>query len=206
MWEETIANGEAPAIAEYSKLMSHVAELTSSPSILKQPQSDIIELYVMAGIIKPTFDEMVAEMGAEFQRRTGKKLKLSICDTLKKTSRMVEKGQLKATKKGSVSGVKDVVRAMVTGKTMADVNVVIEIVIENHKAKKLELVRIKDRFIEAPSNGGWRDAMLNIVLEEESGNKHICEIQVVHHQMLNARKEMAGHVVVSRCGGIFDLL
>ena len=24
----------------------------------------------------------------------------------------------------------------------------------------------------------------------------VCEIQVAHHQMLNARKEMAGHVVV----------
>ena len=196
MWEETIANGEAPAIAQYCKLTSHVAELTSSPSILKQPQSNIIELYVMAGSIKPMFDKMVMEMGAEFQKRTGKRLKLSIPGVLKKTSRMVEKGQLKATKKGSVAGVKDVVRAMVTGKSMADVNVVIEIVIENHKAKKLELVRLKDRFIEAPSNGGWRDIMLNLILVDENGNKHICEIQIVHRLMLNARKEMAGHVVV----------
>ena len=101
------------------------------------------------------------EMGAEFQRRTGKKLKLGICDTLKKTSRMVEKGQLRATKKGSVSGMKGDVRAMVTGKTMADANVTIEIVIENHDTKKLELTRLKDRLIEAPSSGGWRGAWLN---------------------------------------------
>ena len=105
MWEETIANGEAPAIAQYCKLTSHVAELTSSPSILKQPQSNIIELYVMAGSIKPMFDKMVMEMGVEFQRRTGRRVKLSIPGVLKKTSRIIEKGQLKATKKGSVVGV-----------------------------------------------------------------------------------------------------
>ena len=82
-----------------------------------------------------------------------------------------------------------------TGRTMAEVNAVIEILIEMHKNKKLELVRLKDRFMEEPSGGGWRDSMVNIVVAD-GDTKHICEIQVVHHLMLNARKEMAGHVVV----------
>ena len=37
--------------------------------------------------------------------------------------------------------------------------------------------------------------MINICLTNSDGIKHICEIQVVHHLMLNARKEMAGHAV-----------
>ena len=62
---------------------------------------------------------------------------------------MVEKSQLKAApKKGDISGVKDIVRAIMTGRSMAEVNAVIEIIIGMHDQGKLEIVRIKDRFIE----------------------------------------------------------
>ena len=62
---------------------------------------------------------------------------------------MVEKSQLKAaSKKGDISGVKDIVRAIMTGRSMAEVNAVIEIIIDMHDQGKLEIVRIKDRFIE----------------------------------------------------------
>ncbi len=118
---------------------------------------------------------------------------------------------MKAEKDGDMSGVKDIVRAMVTGHSMEDVNVVIQILITLHKDKDrdkdgrdaLKIVRYKDRFMEAPSGGGWRDIMINVCVDDV---KHICEIQIVHHLMLNARKEMAGHAVYNVVRNGLELL
>jgi len=168
--------------------------LTKSAKIKKQPVSDLVELYVQAATVKPEFDLIMVEVVREFALRTKKDLTLSVCPTLKKTTRMAEKSQLKASKPGDVSGVKDIVRAMMTGRSMEEVNVVIDIVMKMHQEGKLEIVRIKDRFLEAPSGGGWRDIMVNICLTVSSV-QHVAEIQIVHHSMLNARKGLDGHVV-----------
>ncbi len=57
--------------------------------------------------------------------------------------------------------------------------------------------------MKAPSGGGWRDIMINVYVD---GVKHICEIQVVHHLMLNARKGMAGHAVYNVVRNGLELL
>jgi surface protein len=59
------------------------------------------------------------------------------------------------------------------------------------------VTRIKDRFLTSPSGGGWRDCMLNFYLKEDS-NQHVCEVQLVHQQMMTARKGLPGHAVYSR--------
>ena len=56
-----------------------------------------------------------------------------------------------------MSGVKDIVRAMAIVNNIADLNAVIKCLIEMHKNKEFEIVRKKDRHVEAPSSGGWRD-------------------------------------------------
>ncbi len=56
-----------------------------------------------------------------------------------------------------MSGVKDIVRAMTISKNMDDLNEVIKCLIEMHNQKEFEIVRKKDRHVEAPSSGGWRD-------------------------------------------------
>jgi hypothetical protein len=194
LWDQKIANAEAPAILKYELLMETMRDLTKSPSLKKQPTSSLVDLYVQAAVTKPLFDAIVAGIGNDFKAETGRTMTVSICPTLKKTSRMAEKAQFKASEPGNVSGVKDIDRAMVVGATMDDVNVVMTVLFKLHAAGKLEIVRAKDRYLEAPSGGGWRDIMVNISLTVD-GVQHICEIQVVHHQMLNARKEMDGHVV-----------
>jgi hypothetical protein len=66
------------------------------------------------------------------------------------------------------------------------------------------LVRIKERFFQAPSDGGWRDCMLCFYLHgttsssnntttntndaDRNDSRHICEVQVVHKSLLTARK------------------
>jgi len=105
------------------------------------------------------FDDLVGEIANRFNvwskkenqagNGRGKKLKLSLPKVLKKVSRMVEKSQLKdVLNKGDISGVKDIVRAIMIGRTMTEVNAVIEIIVDMHSQGKLEIVRVKDRFVE----------------------------------------------------------
>ena len=194
LWDEKIVSAEDLALQAYALLADAMKVLAKSAKIQKQPVSDLVELYVQAATVKPEFDRIMAEVEREFALRTEKDLTLSVCSTLKKTTRMAEKSQLKASEPGDVSGVKDIVRAMMTGRSMEEVNVVIEIMIKMHQDGKLEIVRVKDRFLEAPSSGGWRDIMVNICLTVGSV-QHVAEIQIVHHSMLNARKGLDGHIV-----------
>lgn len=52
---------------------------------------------------------------------------------------------------------KDIVRAMAIVNNIADLNAVIKCLIKMHENKEFEIVRKKDRHVEAPSIGGWRD-------------------------------------------------
>jgi hypothetical protein len=214
VWENTIVNAEGKSIERYVLLTKEMRELAANPSIVSQCRSTFPDLYVLAGVIKPKFDELMTSVGRKFEERFGRKLVIGLCAALKKTSRMVEKGQLKPSSKagrivgvkGSIAGVKGIVRSMVTGETMENMTGVIEIAMELHKEGVLEIVREKDRFIVAPSSGGWRDEMVNVCLVDEDGSKHICEIQIVHYMMLNARKEMAGHVVYNIVRNVLEMM
>ncbi len=56
-----------------------------------------------------------------------------------------------------MSGVKDIVRAMAVVNNMDDLNEAIKCLIHMHNKMEFEIVRKKDRHVEAPSSGGWRD-------------------------------------------------
>ena len=45
------------------------------------------------------------------------------------------------------------------------------------------------------SDGGWRDLMINLVIESGGAERHVCEVQVAHEMMLTARKGLPGHEV-----------
>ena len=61
---------------------------------------------------------------------------------------------------------------------------------------KIVIVRNKNRF-QAPTAAGWADAMINIVCpgdgDEVAAASHVCEVQLIHARMLQARKEFRGH-------------
>merc|ERR1711935_576209 len=72
-----------------------------------------------------------------------------------------------------------------------------------HNNGELQLSRIKDRWTE-PSSGGWRDLMLNLVIDGV-----VFEVQVVHSKMLGARKGMDAHKAYNQFRSfveIFDML
>ena len=73
-------------------------------------------------------------------------------------TRVVEKARLKG-KNNSAACVKDIVRAMVVVKSMDEVAMVLDVLCVLHKEGRVEVVRIKERFLEAPSGGGWRGSL-----------------------------------------------
>jgi hypothetical protein len=54
------------------------------------------------------------------------------------------------------------------------------------------LVRCKGRF-GRPTSGGWADIMMNFYFEDDAEWTHVCEIQLVHAELYNVRKNMGAH-------------
>lgn len=98
----------------------------------------------------------------------------------------------------SVSRVFDVVRGMIICKNLRSAAAVVrrfraaQSVDEppddiSSSGEAIQLVRVKERFFDAPSPGGWRDCMLCFYFQSDE-HRHICEVQVVHRSLLTARK------------------
>ena len=67
------------------------------------------------------------------------------------------------------------------------------------KAKRIVIVRIKDRFAK-PSSGGWCDVMINFyVVDSSSSDKsgHICEVQIAHRCVCHAASPLCRAHAVS---------
>ncbi|KAH8055431.1 hypothetical protein JL722_8343 [Aureococcus anophagefferens] len=66
--------------------------------------------------------------------------------------------------------------------------------------QRIEIVRVKNRFIE-PTSGGWADAMINFRFVSSDKRwthgagdvGHICELQLIHNDMLMVRKDWGAH-------------
>merc|ERR1712100_510309 len=65
-------------------------------------------------------------------------------------------------------------------------------------------LRIKNRFLH-PTSGGWADCLVNFVFNSDS-NRHVCEVQLIHSEMMNARTECNAHAAYGRFRSAFELL
>ena len=65
----------------------------------------------------------------------------------------------------------------------------------------ISIVSIKNR-LNTPATGGWSDVLLKFHFADDP-NKHICEIQLAHGDMMRVRKRMNAHRAYSeyRCAG-----
>merc|ERR1712139_437512 len=59
-------------------------------------------------------------------------------------------------------------------------------------SKEVQILRVKNRFTKR-TDLGWADAQLMLRLLSSPGGKHICEIQLVHRQLMLVRKHMGAH-------------
>eukprot|EP00750_Incisomonas_marina_P024365 INCI5108.6.p1 GENE.INCI5108.6~~INCI5108.6.p1 ORF type:complete len:634 (-),score=128.42 INCI5108.6:2482-4383(-) len=152
-----------------------------------QQVKDVVELLQHGAVAKPLFDDLVRRLSGSVEAD----VELSIPPTLKKVSRIVEKVQLDPTRPGDATRIFDVVRGMVTCKNLKDVSAVITAFAQS---ADITAVRAKERFLSNPSSGGWRDYMLCFYMNDDP-NRHICELQVVHRNLLLARKGLPGHAI-----------
>ena len=148
--------------------------------------SKVTVLFQDAAAAKPKFDEIMRSMFGFSEHG------LSIPAKLKNVHRVIEKCGLRHKKQFQSDKVCDVVRGMVI--TASGMSGIAAIVAQIHDDPRLIILRVKDRFLDCPSGGGWRDLMLNVCLRDDS-NRHVCEIQIVHPQLYNARAGMPGHKI-----------
>lgn len=104
--------------------------------------------------------------------------------------------------RGSCSRVFDVVRGMIVCPSMVSVAGVLQAL---NSDDRIELVRAKERFFSEPSAGGWRDCMVCFIVKEDA-NRHVCEVQIAHQDLLTARKGLPGHAVYNHARNAAELL
>ena len=114
VWCKTILISEAKGIKEYKRSVAKL-QATLPKRNPKQIHKELLPLYQQAARVKYDYDQTMLELAERFEARTGFSLDLSICPTLKKVSRIVEKSLLKSKEEGDVSNVKDIVRLVFDG-------------------------------------------------------------------------------------------
>ena len=151
---EYIEENEEDGIKQYHAVIDRVRQVLPGGKAPLQRPDNLVDLYVEAARTQPGFKKVMNRVQQMYHERTHHELKLSVCQKLKKVTRILEKMIMR----GSVRGVKDIVRAMATVNSMGEVGTVGKVMLElhTHKDKVIKLLRIKERFFQQPSSGGWR--------------------------------------------------
>jgi hypothetical protein len=116
-------------------------------------------------------------------------------DQTKSPYRMVEKALTKGPNREypDCSQILDVFGCIIDCQDYAAMAAGVDTFADQHKAGVVQIARMKDRW-NTPSEGGWRDLMLNIVVN----GKVAFEVQVVLHAMLVARKALDAHTAYNQ--------
>jgi hypothetical protein len=194
MCDAAIAAGDDDFLSVYKVMWDRIAKKTDELKAYKtavasvrrrsaagvtQGTESIAELVAAAGRVKARFDEHMSSLAD-----TIKGARCRPPDKLKRTSRIVEKSFCQ----GTCSRIFDVVRCMIVVDGM---NIAAD-ALSRLAESEVEIVRIKERFIREPTSGGWRDCMVNGRFE---GSPHVWEVQIVHRELLVARRGLPGHAI-----------
>mmetsp|Transcript_21815 Transcript_21815/g.66991 ORF Transcript_21815/g.66991 Transcript_21815/m.66991 type:complete len:766 (-) Transcript_21815:11-2308(-) len=165
----------------YETAVASVRRRSLTAASVTQGTESIAELVAAAGRVKARFDEQMSSLAD-----TIKGARYRPPAELKKTSRIVEK----AFCQGTCSRIFDVVRCMIV---VDDMNIAAEALSRLAADSEVEIVRIKERFVREPTSGGWRDCMINGRFT--GGSPHVWEVQIVHRELLVARRGLPGHAI-----------
>ncbi len=178
MWDRIARHTDD--LAAYETAVASVRRRAAS---VTQGTESIAELVAAAGRVKARFDEHMSSLADT--------IKGASCrppEKLKRTSRIVEK----AFCQGTCSRIFDVVRCMIV---VDDMSIAAE-ALSRLAESEVEIVRIKERFIREPTSGGWRDCMINGRFQ--GSEPHVWEVQIVHRELLVARRGLPGHAIYNR--------
>uniref|UniRef100_A0A7S4BPZ1 Uncharacterized protein n=1 Tax=Chrysotila carterae TaxID=13221 RepID=A0A7S4BPZ1_CHRCT len=139
---------------------------------------------------------------------------------IKKMGRCVEKLCLDPAQRSALnaadaaaldaSSMLDTVRGMFVCNTMTHVYLVLKALVELYgKAgtalSEARLVRCKNRFAN-PSSGGWMDCLINVEVALSETDRFVCEVQLVHRQLLMVRAELGAHHAYGTYRAALELL
>ncbi len=188
MWDRIAKHAEDLAAYETAVASVRRRSVTAAGT---QGTESIAELVAAAGRVKARFDEHMLSLGD-----TIKGARCSLPDKLKRTTRIVEKTFCQ----GTCSRIFDVVRCMIV---VDDMSIAAEALSRLAADSEVEIVRIKERFIREPTSGGWRDCMIN---GRFGDSPHVWEVQIVHRELLVARRGLPGHAIYNCVRVAIELL
>jgi hypothetical protein len=197
------------------------AKLKIDPSLCTQLASDAIALFTEAMKTKPKYVELMKMLA---MKSGGKFIEAD----LKGIGRAMEKAGLRYSTDWSLNKCCDVVRGAVEFDNMTQMMVFLQLLaasdpeLEEDARKqgwdaeamlvstKIKIVRIKNRFGKM-SGGGWSDCMINFAFCNSDGGGrsdfgHICEVQLVHANMMLVRNNMGAHKQYNKFRSAVELL
>jgi hypothetical protein len=217
-----------PQYHELVQRANHLAELMDAklkidPSLCTQLVSDAIELFTEAMETKPKYVELMRMLA---MKSGGKFIEAD----LKGIGRAMEKAGLRYNTDWSLNKCCDVVRGAVEFDNMTQMMVFLQLLAASDPeleedareqgwdaeamlvSTKIKIVRIKNRFGKM-SGGGWSDCMINFAFRSNENNDkgrssfgHICEVQLVHGNMMLVRNNMGAHKQYNKFRSAVELL
>jgi len=166
-----------------------------------QHVADLYELYRAAAKAQPAFRAACGALQARLDA-AGVRARVERAP-LKNCGRIIEKMAFAgdaARRAGAAATILDVNRAMLVCEDARAMRAALHAFTACASAGDFAVARVKDRHA-TPSPGGWRDALVNVVVGD-----HVCEFQVVHQSMLVARVGLDGHGVYDRIRNCAELL
>ena len=208
VWTRCEENDPAGIQRYKTAVAGALAEAAQHHLLAQQQAGSVAELLQHAAQCKKAFDKFVLDIvrrccSASHPHHDADVPQAKLPETLKRVSRIIEKLQLHPTgPTDSVGHIFDVVRGMIRCQSMTDVALAVEKVTD---CDSITVVRVKDRFVATPTEGGWRDCQICFFLNSDP-NKHVCELQVVHEHLYNSRATLPGHLVYGRIRNALEIL
>lgn len=193
--------------ATYKMMLKTITDLKSGCTMAEvhvQPTSELMPLILMVRENVPAYKAIVISVvdscGLDIRQ-----VLVSFRHETKAPYRVIEKSLTKGPNPDypDVSKVLDVFGCLINCTDYVSMAAVVKAFATKHNNGELQLTRVKDRWT-YPSGGGWRDLMLNLVI-----NGIVFEVQIVHTKMLAARKGLDAHKAYNQFRSfaeIFDML
>lgn len=195
--------------ATYKMMLQTIVELKTGCTLVEvhvQPTSELMPLILMVRENVPAYKAIVIS-AVESCSLDIRQVAVDFRHETKAPYRVIEKSLTKhPISDGSgldCSRVLDVFGCLINCSDYVSMAAVVKAFATKHKSGELQLTRAKDRWT-TPSSGGWRDLMLNLVI-----NGVVFEVQIVHSKMLAARKGLDAHKAYNQYRSfaeVFDML
>lgn len=201
--------------AAYNCMLEACAAMKAGRALVdvqRQPTTELVLLVLMVRANIPAFISIVeavvlqstAAVGSS--RATTTAPKITFRAETKAPYRIIEKSLTKGPNRHypDVSKVLDVYGCLINCQDYYSMTVVIQAFADKHNSGELDMSRVKVRWADGKTSGGWRDVMLNVVIKGV-----VFEVQIVLSALLGARTVLDAHKAYNQFRSfveVFDLL